>query len=70
MSNPLPTRYVVALWVVGLLSCVAAGAWLAFVTPLPVVWQYGAVGGALLGPVLVAAYCRGLRDGATRPSRS
>ena len=60
MIETLPRRYRVTLWVVGVIACVGAGAWLAFITPLPVVWQYGAVAGALAAPVLVSAYCRTL----------
>ena len=44
----------------GVIACIGAGAWLAFSTPLPVVWQYGAVAGALAAPLLVSAYCRTL----------
>jgi hypothetical protein len=67
--SQLPMRYQVALWVVGFLACVGAGAWLAFITPLPVVWQYGAIAGAVVGPALVAAFCRSLTPEATRPTR-
>jgi hypothetical protein len=67
----LPVRYRVVLLIVGSVACVGAGAWLAFTTPLPVVWQYGAVAGALVAPALVTAYSRGLaaRDtGRTSPA--
>lgn len=59
----LPLRYQVAVWVVGFLACAGAGAWIALSTPLPLVWQYGAVVGALLAPALVVTYCRGLAAG-------
>ncbi len=60
MIGQLPMRYEIALWIVGFLACVAAGAWLAFSTPVPLMWHYGAVAGAVLGPLLVRAYCRSL----------
>lgn len=60
MIGHLPLRYRVILVVVGFVACVGAGAWLAFVTPVPLVWQYGAVVGALVGPAVVTAYCRAL----------
>ena len=60
MIGHLPLRYQIVLWVVGLLACAGAGAWFAFSTPLPLVWQYGAVAGALLAPAVVALYSRSL----------
>ena len=72
MIETLPRRYRVTLWVVGVIACVGAGAWVAFSTPLPVVWPFGAVVGAVAAPVLVSAYCRtlGQRSGATPPGRT
>jgi hypothetical protein len=64
----LPLRYQVTLWAVGFVACAGAGAWLAFMTPVPLLWQYGAVVGALLAPALVALYSRGLAAG--RPDTS
>lgn len=60
MIGKLPLRYQVTLWVVGFVACAGAGAWLALITPAPLLWQYGAVVGALLAPALVAVYSRGL----------
>lgn len=68
MISQLPLRYQVTLWVVGFLACAGAGAWFAFSTPLPLVWHYGAVAGALLAPALVAVYLRGLAAGDTKAS--
>lgn len=68
MISQLPLRYQVTLWVVGLLACAGAGAWFAFSTPLPLVWQYGAVVGALLAPLVVAVYSRSLATRGTRAS--
>jgi hypothetical protein len=62
--GPLPRRYQVVLWSVGLLACVAAGAWVALITPLPLVPQYGALLGALIAPLAVRAFSRTLGRGA------
>lgn len=70
MVGQLPKRYQVVLWVVGLLVCVGAGAWLAFSTPVPIVWQAGAILGAVVGPALVALYCRTLTLGTRGPQAS
>ena len=56
--NQLPLRYQIALWVVGFYACVAAGALIALTAATPVVWEYGALAGAAVGPLLMAAYCR------------
>jgi hypothetical protein len=70
VTGPLPRRYQVLLWVVGVVACVGAGAWLAFSTPLPVLWQYGALLGALLAPLLVELYARTLSaDNPPAPTR-
>ncbi len=66
MIDSLPLRYRVTLWVVGVIACIGAGAWLAFSTPLPVVWQYGAVAGAIAAPLLVTAFCRTLGPRSSR----
>ena len=52
----LPLRYRVTIWIAGLVSCTGVGAWIALMTPLPLVWSSGAVVGALLGVLVVAGY--------------
>ncbi len=70
MQDPLPRRYRIVLWVVGLVSFVGAGAWVAFSTPLPLLWQYGAVVGALAALAAVPAFVRHLgRGSGATPSR-
>ena len=54
MLGPLPPLH---RWVVGLLAvvaCVGLGAWLAAVTPIPLLPRAGAGVGAALGAVVVA----------------
>ena len=70
MVGQLPVRHQVVLWTVGLLASVGAGAWLALSTPGPLVWQYGAILGALAGPALIVLYCRSLTVGAPRARAS
>lgn len=62
----LPLRYQIALWVVGFYACVAAGALIALSAPAPVVWEYGALAGAAVGPLLMAVYCRSFSSGCAR----
>jgi hypothetical protein len=60
----LPSRYRITIWIAGLLTFSAAGAWLAFMTPVPLVWSSGAVVGAALGTFVVARYVHLLEDSA------
>lgn len=69
MIETLPRRYRITLWFVGVVACVGAGAWLAFATPLPMVWQLGAVLGALAAPLLVGAYLRTLGNSGKTAAR-
>ena len=52
----LPLRYRMMIWIAGLVSCAGVGAWIALMTPLPLVWSSGAVVGAMLGVLIVAGY--------------
>ena len=52
----LPARYRLTIWIAGLLTCAGFGAWLALMTPLPLMWSSGAVGGAALGVLAVSAF--------------
>lgn len=66
MLGRLPSRYRLAIWIAGLLTFTVAGAWLALTTPLPMVWSSGAVVGAVLGILAVAAYLHALEGTADR----
>ena len=52
----LPSRYRLTIWIAGLLTFAGVGAWLAWTTPLPMVWSSGALVGAALGVLMVAGY--------------
>lgn len=68
----LPRRYELALWLVGSLVGIAAGARIALSTAVPLVWHSGALIGAVVGPLLVGVYGRSLSrnlSAPTRPSR-
>ena len=52
----LPSKYRLTIWVAGLLTFAGVGAWLAWTTPLPLMWSSGALVGAALGVVVVAGY--------------
>jgi hypothetical protein len=52
----LPMRYQLVVWLVGLVTMTGTGAWLAWSTPVPLVWSSGAVVGALLGIAAVGAF--------------
>jgi len=52
----LPTRHRLTIWIAGLVTFAAGGAWLALATDLPLMWPSGALVGALLGAVLVSGY--------------
>lgn len=51
---------------IGLLSCAGAGAWIAFTTPIPLVWSSGALVGTVLGVALVLGFLH-LLDGSPAP---
>jgi hypothetical protein len=52
----LPLRYRVTVWIVGLLTCAATGAWLALMTPVPLLWGSGAFLGVLFGVLAVLGF--------------
>lgn len=56
MLGRLPLRYRLTIWIAGLMTCAGVGAWIALVTPLPLMWSSGAALGALVGVVIVAGY--------------
>lgn len=56
MFAHLPLRYRVTVWALGLVVFATAGAYLALMTALPLLWQTGAALGALLGIVAVAGF--------------
>jgi hypothetical protein len=63
-------RYQVAIWVVGLLATTGTGAWLAWTTPVPLVWTSGALLGAVLGVAAVGAFVHTFgTDPAESPAR-
>lgn len=51
MFGPLPQLHRLFFVSVALLVCVGAGAWLAYMTPIPLMWTTGALLGAALGVV-------------------
>jgi hypothetical protein len=65
--NNLPLRYRVAVWIAGVVAFAGAGAWLAYVTPQPLGWQFGAAIGAVLGVVLVSAFLRVMQQPPSTP---
>lgn len=60
MFHPMPWRYRLLVWSVGLLSFAGVGMWVALATPLPLLWSTGAVVGVLLGVAAVALFLRSL----------
>jgi hypothetical protein len=56
----LPLRYQLTIWVVGIIAFAGVGAWLAFTTPVELLWSSGAVLGAALGVLLVAGFIRAI----------
>jgi hypothetical protein len=59
----LPLRYRMTIWIAGLVSCAGVGAWIGSIATLPLVWSSGAVIGATIGVVVVAAYVAALERG-------
>ena len=74
MLHPMPWRYRLLVWFVGLLSSSGVGMWLALATPLPVLWSTGAAVGMVLGIAAVAVFLRSLErepvDDARRTPRA
>ncbi len=68
MLGRLPLRYRLAIWITGLMSCAGVGAWITFVTPVSLVWSAGALVGASLGVLVVAAYLAVLEGGTRSPA--
>lgn len=60
MLHPMPWRYRLLVWFVGVLSFAGVGIWLALATPIPVLWSTGALVGVVLGVAAVAAFLRSL----------
>jgi len=56
MLGRIPPRYRFTVWFAGLLSFAGAGAWLALVTGVPVVWSGGALIGVVLGVLATLAF--------------
>jgi hypothetical protein len=77
MFESLPLRYRVLVWVGGLVTCAAGGAWLAASTPLPLLWRAGTFVGAAVGILLVLGFLHLMhperapqRDGRRPPPRT
>ncbi len=51
MFGPLPQLHRLLFVTVALLVCVGLGAWVAYMTPIPLLWTSGAALGAVLGAV-------------------
>jgi hypothetical protein len=49
LFGPLPQLHRLLFVAVALLVCVALGAWVAYMTPIPLLWTSGAALGAVLG---------------------
>ena len=60
MFHPMPWKYRLLVWSIGLLNFVGVGIWVALATPLPLLWSTGAVVGMVLGIVAVAVFLHSL----------
>lgn len=56
MLDSLPAAYKIAVWVLGLVVFAGLGGWVAYMTPIPLVWRGGAVAGLALGVLAVSLF--------------